>query len=70
MKTILIDKIGSVTLTCKLSREVRVSHEVSCTEGSVVAVKVLTSKSTRLAGPNRACAALAAASACRQPGLA
>ncbi len=46
MKTILIDKIGSVTMNCKLSREVRVSADITCTEGSVVAIRVLTSKST------------------------
>lgn len=46
MKTILLDKIGSVTLTCRLPREVRVENRVEAVEGSVVAVRVLTSKST------------------------
>ena len=46
MKTILLDKIGSVTLNCRLPREVRVGAEISAVEGSVVAARVLTSKST------------------------
>ncbi|MBL8842236.1 MAG: hypothetical protein JNL90_11995 [Planctomycetes bacterium] len=46
MKTVLLDKIGSVTLNCRLPREVRVSNEIHAVEGSVVAVRVLTSKST------------------------
>ena len=46
MRSILLDKIGSVTLNCQLAREVRVRDEIDATEGSVVAVRVLTSKST------------------------
>jgi hypothetical protein len=46
VKTVLLDKIGSVALNCRLSREVRVSPDIPCVEGGVVAVKVLTSKST------------------------
>lgn len=46
MKTILLDKIGSVTLNCQLSREVRVADDIPATEGGVVAARVLTSKST------------------------
>lgn len=46
MKTIILDKIGSVTLSCKLSREVRVASDIECVEGAVLAVRVLTSKST------------------------
>ena len=46
MKTVLLDKIGSVTLNCRLSREVRVSPDIPCVEGGVIAVRVLTSKST------------------------
>jgi hypothetical protein len=46
MKTILLDKIGSVTMNCGLSREVRVSDEIPAKEGGVVAVRVLNSKST------------------------
>ena len=46
MKTVIVDKIGSVTLNAKLGREVRLGSEIVCTEGSVIAVRVLTSKST------------------------
>jgi hypothetical protein len=46
LKTILLDKIGSVALNCRLSREVRVAQEIPCVEGGVLAVRVLTSKST------------------------
>ncbi len=46
MKTVLLDKIGSVTQNCRLSREVRLSEEIQVSEGSVVAVKVLNRKGT------------------------
>ena len=46
MKKVLLDKIGSVTLTCRLSREVRLGTEIPAVEGGVVAVRVLNSKST------------------------
>jgi hypothetical protein len=46
LKTVLLDKIGSVALNCRLSREVRVSPDIPCIEGSVIAVRVLTSKAT------------------------
>ncbi len=46
MKKVLLDKIGSVTLTCRLSREVRLSPEIPATEGGVIAVRVLNAKST------------------------
>jgi hypothetical protein len=45
MKSVLLDKIGSVTFNLRLGREVKVGPEVSCVEGSAVAVRVLTSKS-------------------------
>ena len=45
MRSVLLDKIGSVTLNCQLAREVRVRDEIDAVEGSVVAVRVLTSKS-------------------------
>jgi hypothetical protein len=41
-----LDKIGSVTLNCRLSREVRLTEEIPAIEGGVVAVRVLNSKST------------------------
>ena len=45
MKTVLLDKIASVTRNCQLKREVRVSEEIPCEEGVVVAVRVLGDKS-------------------------
>jgi hypothetical protein len=45
MKTVLLDKIASVTRSCQLKREVRVSDEIPCEEGVVVAVRVLGDKS-------------------------
>lgn len=46
MKTVLLDKIASVTRACQLKREVRVSAEIPCEEGVVVAVRVLNDKTT------------------------
>ena len=46
MKTVLLDKIASVTRACGLKREVRVSAEIPCEEGVVVAVRVLNDKGT------------------------
>ncbi len=46
MKRVLLDKIGSVTLNCRLSREVRLGSDIPAVEGGVIAVRVLTSKST------------------------
>lgn len=46
MKKVLLDKIGSVTTTCRLSREVRLGSEIPAVEGGVVAVRVLNAKST------------------------
>lgn len=46
MKTVLLDKIASVTRACQLKREVRVSAGIPCEEGVVVAVRVRNDKST------------------------
>jgi hypothetical protein len=46
VKTALLDKIASVTRSCQLQREVRLSADIPCEEGVVVAVRVLTDKST------------------------
>lgn len=46
MKTVLLDKIASVTRACGLKREVRVSANIPCEEGVVVAVRVLNDKGT------------------------
>src|SRR5262245_42830904 len=46
MRSIVVDKIASVTQACELSHEVRVSADIPAEEGVVVAVEVLTNKST------------------------
>jgi hypothetical protein len=46
MKTVVLDKIASVTRSCQLKREVRVSADIPCEEGVVIAVRVLNEKST------------------------
>lgn len=46
MKPILLDKIASVTTNCALRKEVRVSDDFACREGDVIAVRLLTQKST------------------------
>jgi hypothetical protein len=46
VRTVLLDKIGSVTLNCRLSRQVRVSDEIPAIEGGVIAVRVLNAKGT------------------------
>lgn len=46
MKTVMLDKIASVTKGCGLKREVRVSAQIPCEEGIVVAVRVLNDKGT------------------------
>jgi hypothetical protein len=45
VKTLLLDKIASVTRGCQLKREVRLSEDIPCEEGVVVAVRVLGDKS-------------------------
>lgn len=44
MKSIVVDKIASVTRSCGLKREVRVASDIPCEEGIVVAVRVLSDK--------------------------
>jgi hypothetical protein len=46
VRKVLLDKIGSVTATCRLSREVRLGPEIPAVEGGVVVVRVLNGKST------------------------
>ena len=46
MKTVMVDKIASVTQACGLSHELRISPEIPSEEGVVVVVEVLTNKST------------------------
>jgi hypothetical protein len=45
-KAVVLDKIASVTRSCQLKREVRLTAEIPCAEGVVVAVRVLQDKST------------------------
>ena len=44
MKSIIVDKIASVTQACGLSHEIRISTEIPCEEGVVLAVEILTDK--------------------------
>jgi len=46
MRTVVVDKIASVTQACGLSHEVRISPEIPCEEGVVLVVEVQNSKST------------------------
>src|SRR6202140_111802 len=46
MRTVVVDKIASVTQACGLSRELRIATEIPCEEGVVVVVEILNSKST------------------------
>ncbi len=44
MKSIIVDKIASVTQACGLSHELRISTDIPCDEGVVLAVEILTDK--------------------------
>lgn len=46
MKSIVVDKIASVALAADLAHEIRVSHEIPCEEGVLIAVEVLNTKSS------------------------
>jgi hypothetical protein len=46
MRSVIVDKIASVALDADLGREIRVSDEIPCEEGVLVAVEVLTNKSS------------------------
>lgn len=46
MKSVVVDKIASVTQAVGLSHEVRISTEIPAEEGVIVVVEVLTNKST------------------------
>ena len=46
MRSVLVDKLASVTQACGLSHEVRVSADIPAEEGVVIVVEVLTNKST------------------------
>jgi hypothetical protein len=44
MRTIVVDKIASVTQACGLSHELRISTEIPCAEGLVLVVEILNNK--------------------------
>ena len=46
MRTVVVDKIASVTQACGLAREVRISADIRCEEGIVLVVEVLNNKSS------------------------
>lgn len=46
MRPLVVDKIASVAQSCRLGRELRISPDIPCEEGVVIAVEVLTNKST------------------------
>jgi len=46
MKTVVVDKVASVTQACALSHEVRVSADIPSEEGVIVVAEVLNNKST------------------------
>jgi hypothetical protein len=44
MRSVVVDKIASVTQACGLSHEIRVSNEIICEEGVVLVVEILNTK--------------------------
>ena len=44
MRTVVVDKIASVTQACGLSHEVRIAPEIPCEEGLVLVVEILNNK--------------------------
>ena len=46
MRALVLDKVGSVTRNCQLRHDVRVVDDYPCREGDVVAVRVLSSKTS------------------------
>ena len=46
MRTVVVDKIASVTQACGLSHEARIAADIPCEEGIVIVVEVLNNKST------------------------
>jgi hypothetical protein len=46
MKSVVVDKIASVTQACGIGHEVRISTDIPAEEGVVVVVEILTNKST------------------------
>src|ERR1700732_3112250 len=46
MRTVVVDKIASVTQACGLSHEIRIAADIPCEEGVVLVVQILNSKPT------------------------
>jgi hypothetical protein len=46
MKTVVVDKIASITQACALGHELRIADEIPAEEGVVIVAEVLTNKST------------------------
>jgi len=46
MRTVVVDKIASVTQACGLSHEIRIASDILCEEGVVLVVEILSTKST------------------------
>ncbi len=46
MRTVVVDKIASVTQACGLAHEVRISADIPCEEGVALVVEILNNKST------------------------
>ena len=46
MKTVVVDKIASITQACALSHELRIADEIPCEEGVIVVAEILNNKST------------------------
>ncbi len=46
MKSVVVDKIASVTQACGLTHELRIASDIPCEEGVALVVEVLTNKST------------------------
>ena len=44
MRTMVVDKIASVTQACGLSHELRIAPEIPCEEGLVLVVEILNNK--------------------------
>ena len=45
MRPVIVDKIASVALGADLGQEIRVSSDIPCEEGVLIAVEVLNNKS-------------------------
>lgn len=46
MRSVVVDKIASVALASDLAREIRIDSKIPCEEGVLIAVEVLSSKSS------------------------